>query len=96
MPWAASSCARRLRAAFDLGVAQASLAAHERFAVRDGVGDRLPEVRKVEFHRQKKSVPPSTGIVAPTTKLESSEHRNTTTGATSSGSPTRPMSFEAP
>ena len=91
-------------ACLELGVGQPALTADERLAVRDRVGDALPEVGEVELHGasqssqseepdQKKSVPPSTGIVAPTTKLDSSEQRNTTTAATSSGSPTRPMSF---
>src|SRR5206468_1346677 len=95
---------------FELGVAQASITTHDRLAVGDRIGDALPEIGEIELHgasqseeakirrnhNQKKSVPPSTGMVAPTTKLASSEQRNTTMDATSSGSPTRPMSFSAP
>ena len=91
-----------------VGVGEAAVAADQRFAFGDDVGDGFPQVGEVVLHRrrtyprdqkkpdQKKSVPPSTAMVAPTTKLQTSEQRKSTTGATSSGSPTRPMSFDAP
>ena len=45
---------------------------------------------------QKKSVPPSTGMVAPTVKAVRGEHSSTASAATSSGRPMRPMSFPDP
>ncbi len=86
-----------------LRVGEPAVAAHEGLVVGDLVDHPLPQVGQVELQvpcppgvGQKKSVPPSTGTVAPTTKLHSSEQRKTTMVATSSGSPTRPTSFDAP
>src|SRR5439155_2045106 len=78
------------RALVGLRVGEPAVAAHHGLVLGDRVDDALPQVGEVELQRpsipsaQKKSVPPSTGTVAPTTKLQSSEQRNTTILATSS------------